>query len=107
MNNENENSASQVDAIVSTLWKKCEEERLTKTYACRDEAERWKAEGDWYGWNFHQGRASGTIEASFIYNRMRRAMPAIDAMAELLRKFRNDNNAEQVDAVLRAAGYEG
>ncbi len=88
------------------LWDQCEQDRLNKTHEFRDEAERWKKEGDMYGWNFHQGKSSGTVEASFIYNRMEKALPAIDEMASLLRVLRNTNNEETINSTLLKAGYE-
>lgn len=54
------------------VFKTCDEQRLQETDECRDEAEKWKSEGDMYGWNFHQGRSGGTIGASIIYERVRR-----------------------------------
>ena len=103
---ENASSATPVDCIVSTIWKQCENDRLQKTCEARDEAARWEQEGDWYGWNFHQGVSSGTIEASFIYGRIQRKLePAMNEMARLLRKMRTDENAKEIDAALLAAGY--
>jgi hypothetical protein len=57
-----------------TLFKQSDADRLKETHEARDEAERWRAEGDNYGWNFHQGRSSGTIGASIIYHRVQRAI---------------------------------
>jgi len=62
------------DDQIDKLWKQCEEERMLVMQKARDEAEKWKAEGDMYGWNFHQGIASGTIAASFIYGRIFKSM---------------------------------
>ena len=59
---------------IDALWKECEAERIKMTERSRQEADRWKNEDDMYGWNFHQGLASGTIEASFIYGRIFRAL---------------------------------
>lgn len=56
------------------LQKSSDEERLIQTYDAREEAEKWKAEGDMYGWNFHQGRSAGTIWASIIFDRVRRTI---------------------------------
>lgn len=63
-----------MNEYVDRLWKSLEDERLEKTREFRDEADQWQREGDWFGWNFHQGRSSGTIEASFIYDRMRKEL---------------------------------
>ena len=59
---------------IDALWKECEAERMEVMNRARDEAKRWESEQDMYGWNFHQGLASGTIEASFIYGRIFRAL---------------------------------
>ena len=53
-------------------WELCDNERLQRMDELRNESEKWKLEGDWFGWNFFQGMASGTIWASIIYDRMRR-----------------------------------
>ena len=95
-----------VQAIVSTIWEACDNERIEKTRKSRDEANRWQSEGDWYGYNFHSGVSSGTIEASFIYGQMHRKLePAMNEMARLLRQMRTDENAKEIDAALLAAGY--
>ena len=92
--------------LVSALWKQCESDRLDKTHQSHDEAKRWEAEGDFYGWNFHQGVASGTVEASFIYGRIQRKLePALNDMAKLLIELRTDENAARINAALTAAGY--
>lgn len=49
-----------------------DEERLKETEEAHAEAARWKAEGDMYGWNFHEGRAGGTTAASIIFFRLQR-----------------------------------
>lgn len=49
-------------------------ERLKETIEARDEAEKWRLQGDDYGWNFHQGRSGGTIGASIIYGQVGRAL---------------------------------
>jgi hypothetical protein len=53
-------------------FKAADMERLSETYAAQDEAEKWKKEGDDYGWNFHMGRSSGITEASFYFHSVRR-----------------------------------
>jgi hypothetical protein len=95
-----------VQAIVSTIWETCDIERIKKTRKARSEAERWEMEGDWYGYNFHSGVVSGTIEASFIYGQMHRKLePVMNEMARLLIHMRTDENTAEIDAVLLAAGY--
>lgn len=59
---------------IDALWKQCESERMMVMKRARDEAKRSESEEDMYGWNFHQGVASGTIEASFIYGRVFKAL---------------------------------
>jgi hypothetical protein len=54
-------------------------ERLQETNNAHEEANRWKAEGDMYGWNFHEGRASGTTWASIIFYRVRRMLAGVSA----------------------------
>lgn len=92
---------------VSKFWKECDRERLEFTNQCHDKATKWEREGDSYGWNFHQGVASGTVQASFIYAKIeRRFAPAVDAMAALLKKLRAEGNDTEINDVLKAAGYE-
>lgn len=55
-------------------FKLADEERLQETHRERDEAERWRADDDMYGWNFYMGKSSGTIGASLYYGRVRRAI---------------------------------
>lgn len=47
-------------------------ERLKEVYERDEEADRWKSEGDMYGWNFHKGAASGCTSASIIFFRVKR-----------------------------------
>jgi len=56
------------------LFRAADNERMDGVYAARDEAEKWKAEGDMYGWNFHQGKACGMTEASIIFYRVYRRL---------------------------------
>lgn len=58
---------------ISQTWKECDDARMSEVEDARKEADHWKAEGDMYGWNFHQGRAAGMITASIIYHRIERA----------------------------------
>lgn len=57
-------------------WKKADEERLRQTDAAHAEAQKWKDEDDMYGWNFHEGKAGGTVQASLCYDRVRRHLEA-------------------------------
>ncbi len=93
-------------SIASTIWKACDHERYDKTQEAQLEAQRWQREGDWYGYNFHSGKASGTVEASFIYGRIQKKLePAMNEMARLLMSMRTDENAAEIDAALSSAGY--
>ena len=71
---------------LKALFRTCDNERLNRLEESRDEAEKWKGEGDWFGWNFHQGRAGGMNEASIIFYRMKRlideALSALEAKGE-------------------------
>lgn len=67
------------EAILKTMlaaFREADEERLRETYKAREEAEKWKAEGDMYGWNFHQGVSAGTIWASIYFFRVQRRIEA-------------------------------
>lgn len=57
-------------AKMEEKFKEADEERLKLTHAAMDESEKWKKEKDMYGWNYHQGRAVGTIDANLIYARV-------------------------------------
>lgn len=59
---------------ISQTWKECDDARMSEVEDARKEADHWKAEGDMYGWNFHQGRAAGMVSASIIYHRIERAV---------------------------------
>lgn len=62
------------------LFKTADDERLNGVHEAHAEAQKWKAEGDMYGWNFHQGKAGGMTEASIIFNRaFRRLKAALEA----------------------------
>lgn len=52
------------------LFKEADEERLKETHAAQAEAERWKADDDMYGWNFHMGMGSGMTHASIFFYRV-------------------------------------
>lgn len=67
-----QNQQSIILEIALTAFKSADEQRLLETEQAHAEAARWKAEGDMYGWNFHEGRASGTIAASIIFHRVKR-----------------------------------
>lgn len=61
-------------ARIIGLLEAADAERLTETLAARDEVEKWRKDGDDYGWNFHVGRSSGTVAASFPFVRVRRRL---------------------------------
>lgn len=56
------------------IHNKCDQERLQEMDEAYTEAALWEREGDHYGKNFHQGRASGMTQASIIFDRVRRAL---------------------------------
>lgn len=58
------------------------EERYQFLEDCRHEAEKWKKEGDMYGYNFHQGMAGGANQADLYYARVGR----------ILKKFLKENS---------------
>ena len=59
---------------VEKLLKECSEERLNLLREWEAEAERWKKEGDMYGWNFFQGMAGGANWCDIIYKRALRKL---------------------------------
>jgi hypothetical protein len=59
---------------ILTAFKAADEERLNETHERTQEAEKWKSEGDWYGWNFYTGMSSGTTAASIIFHRVQRLL---------------------------------
>ena len=59
-------------------------ERLAEVYERDEESERWKSEGDMYGWNFHKGAAAGCTSASIIFFRVKREIEKqLDILAAL------------------------
>ena len=56
--------------------KAASEERLQFLEECRQEAKKWQAEGDDYGWNFHMGRSAGANWADLFYFRRIRKIEA-------------------------------
>lgn len=58
------------------LCKEADNERLSGQEEAHRESAKWKAEGDMYGWNFHEGKAGGMNEASIIFYRVRRFIEA-------------------------------
>jgi hypothetical protein len=60
-----------LDAI-HALWKEADEERWQEQKDWERQAEKWKAEGDMYGWNFHQGMGAGANWCSLFFDRIRR-----------------------------------
>jgi hypothetical protein len=63
------------------VYAEADGERLRQTDAAHAEAAQWKAEDDWYGWNFHEGRAAGTVGASLYFGRVGRKLAALLAPA--------------------------
>lgn len=53
-------------------FKQADEQRLKELEEYRLEAEKWKAEGNRYGWNFHRGMSAGMNTASIIFYRVQR-----------------------------------
>lgn len=51
-----------------------DEERYRDTEERYAEAEKWRKEGDMYGWNFHQGFSAGCTQASIIFFRVKRCI---------------------------------
>lgn len=58
------------------IFKTADDERLVGTKAFRDEADKWKREGDMYGWNFHMGTSSGLTQGSIYFYRVYRFIKA-------------------------------
>jgi hypothetical protein len=56
------------------LFKASDSERLEDVHEADTEAEKWKSEGDMYGWNFHKGMASGMTQASIVFYRVFRRL---------------------------------
>ena len=53
------------------------EERLQELKKWERESERWRAEGDMYGWNFHQGMTAGANWCDILYRRVDREIAAL------------------------------
>lgn len=62
--------------------KEASEERYRNLREWDAEAEKWKAEGDFYGVNFHQGMAAGANYCDLLYQRVIRAIEALLKEAE-------------------------
>jgi molecular chaperone DnaK (HSP70) len=62
---------------VLTSLSSAADERFARLGEWRQESERWKADGDMYGWNFFQGMASGANWADILYQRIGREVTAI------------------------------
>lgn len=56
------------------VFDSADEARYSELVEADAEADKWKSEGDMYGWNFHKGRAGGINQASIIFHRVKRAM---------------------------------
>jgi DNA repair exonuclease SbcCD ATPase subunit len=68
-------AAKALEEVIAEI-KTASEERFKFLEECRQEAEKCKEEGDWYGWNFHVGRAAGANEADLFYYRRVRKIEA-------------------------------
>jgi hypothetical protein len=64
------------------LFQECFEERYQDMEKAHVEARKWKARGDMYGWNFHEGMAAGMNWADIIYNRLDRTIKDARAAAQ-------------------------
>ena len=53
------------------------EERYRELKDWEAEARKWQAEGDMYGWNFHQGMAAGANWCDILYRRIGREVETI------------------------------
>jgi hypothetical protein len=76
---ERDDAVAAMRTVLTSLkdeFKAANEERLKETQDAHTEANRWKAEGDMYGWNFHEGRAGGTTYASIYFYRVYRKLVA-------------------------------
>lgn len=75
-------STQELIAELRTAWKEAEQERMKALHEFRDEAGKWESQDDWYGWNFFQGMASGTIQASFCYGRLNKVLDRAEQAIE-------------------------
>lgn len=73
-------------AKVRSVLEAASEERYQCLEEWRQQAERWKKEGDMYGWNFHMGMSAGANWVDIFYRRITRALEieraALDAEKE-------------------------
>jgi len=72
--------ADEVEAALARIMRALEaasEERYQELKNWEREAAKWKAEGDMYGWNFHQGMAAGANWCDIFYQRIGREIDAI------------------------------
>jgi hypothetical protein len=66
-----EEALQQHRASVKEAVESANEERLKHQDECEREAEKWKSEGDMYGWNFHMGRAAGMNYMDILWDRVK------------------------------------
>lgn len=59
------------------VFRAADDERHKETAKAYQEAEKWKSEGDMYGWNFHQGRSGGITWGSIVFFKVQRAIEAL------------------------------
>lgn len=59
---------------IRKAYQMADEERLRETHENQAEAEKWKCEGDMYGWNFYMGMASGRTSSDICFHRILRLL---------------------------------
>lgn len=69
-------AARKLVARAIEVFRLADAERLAETQKSHAEAAKWESEGDMYGWNFHEGVASGTTSASIVFYRVLRLLEA-------------------------------
>lgn len=66
-------------ADVKAKLEAASEERYQVLTEWEREAQKWKREGDMYGWNFHMGMAAGANWCDIFYRRIGRSLEAFRA----------------------------
>lgn len=62
---------------VLALTEECSQRRDAELEDAHAEAAKWKAEGDMYGWNFHEGRAGGMVQTDLLCFKIRRLIQEV------------------------------
>jgi len=70
-------AAAQALDRLAAVFKVATEERWRHLRECERESETWRAKGDMWGWNFHQGRAAGANWCDLMYQRVNREIETI------------------------------